>query len=103
MDQNDPLYRTLKSWKVTPPPSPHFRAAVWQRIESVRRAAAETWSGYLRAHLALWMFVGLLATAGAGWIGHSAGEARTAQARETLVASYVESLDPMARLHVRHP
>lgn len=99
MDQNDPLSRTLKTWQVTPPCTPDFRAAVWSRIEAVQRAATETWGGYLRAHLALWILVGLLSTVGAGWIGHSAGEVRTSQARETLVASYVESLDPMAHLH----
>lgn len=100
MDSHDPLSRTLKTWKVTPPPSPTFRSAVWQRIEALKRAPGETWGNYLRAHLALWVLVGGVSLLGAGWIGHSAGEVRTAKARELLVTHYVESLDPMAQMRV---
>ena len=97
MDSNDSLSRTLKTWKVNLPPAPHFRTIVWERIQSIRPSQNATWGEYLRSHLALWVMVGAVSWVGAGWIGHSAGEARRQRASEALVAHYVQSLDPMAQ------
>lgn len=94
----DPLSRTLAEWRVDPPAEPGFRPAVWQRLARIRH---ESWSGYLRAHLAVWCVTALLASVAAGWVGRSAAHAQLAADRERMVFSYLGELDPRVLAQVR--
>lgn len=87
----DPLSRALAAWRVDPPADPAFRPAVWQRLSALRR---EDWRAYLRAHLAAWCVVALVATAAAGWAGRSAARADLDAERERMIFSYLGDLDP---------
>jgi hypothetical protein len=99
MSPDDPLSRTLQSWRVTPKIDPQFRASVWQRIEAVRRADGESWGAYLRHHLGAWAAVLVVALGASGWIGVNAAERSNEMRRAHLVAAYVETID--ARAHIR--
>lgn len=99
MQPDGPLSRVLKSWQVTPQSSANFRTGVWQRIEAARRAGGESWSAYLRIHLAGWMLATVVITAGSGWVGFSAAKTKNETTRQKMVATYVASID--ARAHVR--
>lgn len=99
MQPDDHLSRVLRSWRVTPTSSPNFRTSVWQRIEAARRAGGESWSAYLRIHLAGWMLATVVITAGSGWVGFTAAKTKNEISRQKMVASYVTSID--ARAHVR--
>jgi hypothetical protein len=96
-DPRDSLSETLAAWRVKPRSLPSFRPAVWQRIQ-VR--AGETWTGYMRAHLAGWSAVALVAVGVAGWTGHAAAQLKLESSREQMVVSYLGELDPrvMAKL-----
>lgn len=87
----DPLSRALGAWRVDPPADPAFRPAVWRRLGALRR---DDWRGYLRAHLAAWCVVALVATAAAGWAGRSVAHAELAAERERMIFSYLGDLDP---------
>jgi hypothetical protein len=93
----DSLSQTLTSWRIKPPSDPNFRPAIWARIQ---RRAGDTWTGYLRAHLAGWSAVALVAVGVAGWTGHAAAQAKLESNREQMVVSYLGELDPrvMAKL-----
>lgn len=99
MQSDDPLSRVLRSWRVTPTSSPNFRTNVWQRIETARRAGGESWSAYLRIHLAGWMLAAVVITAGSGLVGFTAAKTKNENSRQKMVATYVASID--ARAHVR--
>lgn len=96
---HDPLSRTLAEWQVSPPANPGFRPGVWQRLAHVRNAS---WSGHLRAHLAAWCVVALMATAGAGWAGRAAAQAQLDAERERMVFSYLGELDPRVLAQLQH-
>lgn len=98
MQPDDSLSRTLKSWRVAPKASANFRADVWQRIEAARRAGGESWSAYLRNHLAVWLAVLVVTLGGSGWIGLSAAQAQNAATRQKMVAAYVQRIDPRAQV-----
>jgi len=88
---DDPLPRTLADWRVTPPRDPHFRTAVWSRIEADRRAPS--WAGYVRMHASLVAGALAIAVAAGGLIGRDQARARVDAERATMVSSYVQSLD----------
>jgi hypothetical protein len=91
------LSSALAAWQVTPQLDPNFRPAVWQRIG---RRTRETWTGYLRTHLAGWSIGASLAVAAAAWTGHAVAQAKLAEGREEMVVAYLVELDPrvMAKL-----
>jgi hypothetical protein len=98
-DENlGPLLRD--ACRVHPARTPDFRAAVWARIEAVRRAP-ETWSAWLRLHS--WRFAScalagvVLAGAGGGWIA----KVQSQRDREQLVRRYLASIDPHQHGHHR--
>ena len=97
-DPNEPLSRTLASWRVNPPSLPNFRPAVWRRIQQRSR---ETWTGYVRGHLVGWSLVAGLAIVAAGWTGHSVARTRLENSREQMVFSYLGNLDPRVLANVR--
>ena len=99
MQPDDPLSRVLQSWRVTPQSSPNFRTSVWQRIEATRRPGGESWSVYLRTHLASWTLVAIVLTGSSGLVGLAAAKAKNETSRQKMVATYVASID--ARAHVR--
>jgi hypothetical protein len=96
MDTIDSLSKTLRSWQVSPPVDPQFRAKVWQRINATGNGS--DWPSFLRARLAILLLAFTVTIAGAGFAGHSLAQVRTNQDRDILVANYVASLD--ARVHV---
>ena len=98
MPPNDPLSRTLQSWRVAPEANPHFRAGVWQRIEAMRRAGAESGGAYVRHHAAMWVLGFVVALGGSGWLGLNAAEKKNEATRQKLVAAYVQSIDPRAQV-----
>jgi hypothetical protein len=87
----DSLAKVLRSWRVVPPADPDFRHAVWQRVS---RRARENWPAYLRAHLAAWALVAVVALGAAAYTGHAAARARTRTDRESMVVTYLVELDP---------
>lgn len=97
-DPNDPLSRTLASWRVNPPSDPNFRPAVWQRI---RQRTRETWSAYVRAHRLGWSLVAGLAVVTGGWTGHAVARAKLDASREQMVVSYLGDLDPRVLAKLR--
>ena len=99
MQSDDPLSRILRTWRVTPTASSNFRTSVWQRIETARRGDGESWSAYLRIHLAGWMLATVVITAGSGLVGFTAAKTKNESSRQKMVATYVASID--ARAHVR--
>ncbi len=96
-DPHDALSKTLTAWRVKPPSTANFRPAVWQRLQ---QRAGDTWTGYIRAHLAGWSAVALVAVGVAGWTGHVAAQLKLESSREQMVVSYLGELDPrvMAKL-----
>ena len=96
-DPRDSLSETLTAWRVKPVSNSNFRPAVWQRIQP---RAGDTWTGYIRAHLAGWSAVALVAVGVAGWTGHAAAQSKLKSSREQMVVSYLGELDPrvMAKL-----
>jgi hypothetical protein len=98
IDPQEPLSRALARWRIEPAPDPGFRPAVWQRIHHQPRAS---WAGYLQAHLATWAVVALVGISGAGWVGHSAGQARLAAERDAMVTTYLVELDPRVQAVLR--
>lgn len=87
----DNLTEVLRIWRVTPPPDPGFRAAVWRRIG---QPAEISWPAYLRAHTAAWSVAALLVIGVAGFAGRAVAQARAQADRETIVVSYLVELDP---------
>jgi hypothetical protein len=76
---------------VDPPADPNFRPSVWRRIG---RQAQATWSGYLRAHPAVWSLVALLALGAAAYTGSALARAHVQADREAIVITYLTGLDP---------
>lgn len=88
---HDPLAGPLAAWRIDPPADPNFRPAVWRRLDRIRR---QSWTAYLRSHLAAWSLVAVLAVCAAGWAGRSAAQAELAADRERMIFSYLGDLDP---------
>jgi hypothetical protein len=85
------LSRILADWRVTPPRDPHFRTAVWSRLEAARRPSS--WPAFARAHRPV--LTGALAAAlviGA-WAGREQARARVDHERDGIARAYVQSLD----------
>ncbi len=97
-DPNDSLSRALATWRVTPPPDPNFRPAVWQRIT---RRTRETWTAYVRAHLIGWSVTAGLAVVAAGWTGHTVARAKLDAGRDQMVVSYLGAIDPRVLAKLR--
>ena len=96
--RHDALSETLASWKVSPPPDPGFRAAVWGRI---RKRSDETWPSYLRAHASTWVAVAVAMLAAAAYTGHATARAQARSDREALVDTYLVDLDPRVQASLR--
>lgn len=95
---HDPLSHTLAEWRVRPARNPHFRAAVWARVEAAARPS--TWTRFARTHPAA--VSGILAAAvllGA-LTGRTEARQHEQQERAAIAANYVHALD--ARW-MRHP
>ena len=97
-EPNDPLSRTLASWRVEPAANPNFRPAVWQRI---RQRSRDTWTSYVRAHLAAWTITALVAVTSAGWAGVAAARAQLDARRDAMVVAYLVELDPRVQAKLR--
>lgn len=95
MKSSDSLRDVLRAWRVSPPPDPGFRAAVWQRIEET--LPAPTWSVFVRTRAAALTAAAVATVAISGWTGHLVARNHVQADRDTLAASYVASLD--ARVH----
>ena len=95
---DDSLSRTLADWRVEPSANPNFRPAVWARI---RDRSRETWTTYVRSHLAAWGVATACVVALSSWAGLTAGKAKLEAARDEMVVAYLVELDPrvQARLH----
>ena len=87
----DNLSELLRSWQVKPPVDPDFRPGVWQRI---RRQPGTSWPAYLRAHMAAWSLVALLALSTAGYAGRALARTHVRADREAIVVTYLVELDP---------
>jgi len=97
------LRKVLGAWKVSPPPSPGFNAAVWQRIAAQEApAAADLWKT-----LREWLFVQLPKPAYASallvvtaTLSITAANLRADQLRERYrlnsARQYLASIDPLA-------
>lgn len=94
----DILSETLRSWRVTPPPDPGFRDAVWRRLV---RPADLSWSAYLRTHPAAWSVAAVLAFGVAGWAGHTAARLRVEADRDAIAVAYLVELDPRVQAVLR--
>jgi hypothetical protein len=89
------LTQALRVWRVSPPPDPNFRGAVWQRIEDTHRTTS--WPVFVRARAAS-LILALAVTVGvSGWTGHAFARTRVRADRDSLAANYLASLD--ARVH----
>ncbi len=101
---NDPKLReVLTAWQVTPPPAPHFKSAVWQRIAAEEaREALGVW-GRLRE----WLVVDLPRPAYASvllavtaLVSFTAANLRANHQREQYrlesARQYLASIDPLA-------
>jgi len=109
MNTNEPgnheaaLGRLLKEWRAEAPLPPHFREAVWRRIEGAQASAAPSlwtfiarWIGTALPRPALAAsYLAILLTIGAtaGW---TRGRHETAQVKGGLGERYIRVLDPYA-------
>jgi hypothetical protein len=91
MKLSDSLGEVLRIWRVSPPPDPNFRAAVWQRIEAIRREP--TWPAFVRTRAAALTTATIAIVALSGLTGHSVARNHVNADRNTLAASYIASLD----------
>jgi len=91
MKSSDPLSNVLRVWRVSPPPDPDFRAAVWQRIEETRRAP--TWSVFVRTRAAALTAAAIVTVVVSGWTGHLVARNHVQADRNTLAANYLANLD----------
>ena len=87
----NPLSDALRLWRVSPPPNPEFRTAVWQRIEAARREP--TWPAFVRTRATALAAAAIVTVVLSGWTGHSVARNRVQADRTTLVAHYLASLD----------
>ncbi|MEO7413016.1 MAG: hypothetical protein ABIZ81_06645 [Opitutaceae bacterium] len=87
----DSLSRILDAWRVAPPRSPRFRAGVWARIETLRKAPA--WSDYARAHAGLVATVLAVSVLAGALTGRERARARVTTEKARLADSYVEAMD----------
>jgi hypothetical protein len=87
----DTLSEVLRGWRVKPPADPNFRPGVWQRI---RRQPGTSWPAYLRAHMAAWSLVAILAISSAGYAGRTLARTHVQADREAIVVTYLVELDP---------
>ena len=95
------LHKVLKEWRVETPLPPHFRDAVWQRIDRVQKTAtpsiwtiAVQWISTLLPRPALaasCLAVVLTVGATAGW---AQARQETARLHNELGQRYVRILDP---------
>lgn len=93
------LNETLAAWRVTPARAANFRPQVWARI---RRAGQESWTTYVRGHLAGWVAGAAVAVAVAGWTGHTMARAKMEAGREQMVVTYLSELDPRVLAKLEH-
>lgn len=98
-ESHDSLSRTLAAWRVSPPPDPNFRPAVWQRIGAEMR---ESWAGYVRAHALGLSIAALVVVGAANWTGRAAVRAQLDAEREAMVVAYLTNLDPRVQARLRH-
>jgi hypothetical protein len=91
MKSSDSLSKVLQIWRVSPPPDPDFRAAVWQRVEETRRAP--TWPVFVRTRATALTAAAIVTVAVSGWAGHSVARNHVQADRNTLAANYLASLD----------
>jgi hypothetical protein len=93
---NDEQLESLlrNNWPVRPVKNPDFRAAVWARIESTRRAPA-TWGAWLRLNASRFAVLAVASVVIAGTSGGWIAKAQANQNREQLVQRYLASLDPL--------
>jgi hypothetical protein len=91
MQPDDPLSRTLSTWRVAPKRSANFRAAVWARIGSGARTLP--WRAYARQHAAAVAGALALAVAAGAFFGHGSARARAAAESAQLASAYVQGLD----------
>lgn len=94
----DNLSETLRTWRVTPPADPGFRAAVWRRLA---RPADVSWFAYLRTHTAAWSVAAALALGVAGFAGHTAAKLRIQADRDAIAVAYLTELDPRVQAVLR--
>ena len=87
----DSLSDVLHGWRITPPPDPSFRQAVWQRI---RKHPDVSWPAYVRSHAVAWSTVALIALVAAGYSGSALARAHVRADRDAIVITYLEDLDP---------
>lgn len=97
-NSRDNLSETLRTWRVTPPADPGFRAAVWRRVG---RSADASWSAYLRTHPAAWSLAAVLAFGVAGFAGHTAAKQRIKTDRDAIAVAYLAELDPRVQAVLR--
>jgi hypothetical protein len=91
MKPSDSLSNDLRLWRVSPPPDPNFRAAVWRRIEASRREP--TWPVFARTRAAALAAAAIVVVVLSGWTGHSVARSHVRSDRDTLAATYLASLD----------
>jgi hypothetical protein len=87
----DSLSNDLRLWRVSPPPDPGFRAAVWQRIEARRRESG--WPAFLRTRATALTAAAIVIVVVSGWTGHSVARSQVQADRRMLAARYLASLD----------
>ena len=90
-DTNHPLRRALADWRVQPTRDPHFRAAVWRRLEAARRPS--TWARFARSHPAAVGGLLMVAVVLGAFTGRTEARHRTDADRLAIAADYVHSLD----------
>jgi hypothetical protein len=94
-DQSGPdMQDILHPWRVSPPPDPGFRPAVWSRIEARRTLNNESWAASIRRHAALWTTALLLAMTAAGLLGDLAGRKHADAERQQMLTAYLSAIDP---------
>jgi len=91
MKLSESLGEVLRIWRVAPPRDPNFRAAVWQRIEAVRRETS--WSGFVRTRAAALTAATIMVVALSGWTGHAVARSHVRADRDRLAATYIAGLD----------
>ncbi len=89
------LTNALRTWRVAPPPTPDFRAAVWQRIEQSQRAT--DWWGFVRARVGVLSLAAVVTVGVSGWTGHAVASAQVQIDRAALAGTYVAGLDARVR------
>jgi hypothetical protein len=90
-DAEPPLTPALNEWQVSPIRHPHFRTAVWARIQAARATLA--WPDYLRARAAWVSGAFALALLMGAWMGGHRAKTQEKAERAAMAARYVQALD----------